>query len=338
MLMKKNNIVLSCHFMKLPLSRIVPYVLGLAFFLGAVIFLGCNPMGERDRASSIICAQVNGKKISLEDFNQELQRLNLDAEAPYMESEDHIKSLRKELLLLMIDKELLIQEAKAKGIKVSHQDLEVSVRELGRGYPPGKFKAESYLSDPSNENWRSFVLEGLLIKKLIQQEIEASLSITDEEIRSFFLTHKQEFDRDREFRARQIVVESEMEAREILKLLQKGQDFAQLAKERSLSPDREAGGDLGFFSLGQMPPEFDEVVSQLKKNEISDVIPSDYGYHIFQLMEIREPKEATWEEAKSKIQQILLAKKKDAAFQDWLYKLRSSARIKVNLKSLSKEY
>jgi hypothetical protein len=315
----------------LKLNRTVPFIA----FIVIGILLGCGPASERDRAASIICAQVNGKKISLEDFNQELQRLNLDTEMPYIESEDQLKNLRKELLLLMIDKELLVQEAKSKGITIEPEDLEVSLKDISKGYPSGKFSVEEYLKDPAHEKWRSFFLEGLLIKRLIQQEIEPEVSVSEEEVRSFFLSHRQDFDRDREFRARQIVVESEMEAREILKLLREGRDFSKLAKERSLSPDREAGGDLGFFGLGQMPPEFDEVMVRLKKGETSDVVQSDYGYHIFQLLEIREPKEAVWKEARPKIRQILLAKKRDRAFHDWLFDLRSRSRIKVNSKALT---
>lgn len=314
------------------INRTVPFIIP---FIVIGMMMGCGRGSERDRAASIICAKVNGKKISLEDFNQELQRLNLDSEMPYMESEDQLKTLKKELLLLMIDKELLVQEAKNKGITIGPEDLEVSLKDISKGYPAGKFSVEEYLNDPAYKKWRSFFLQGLLINRLIKQEIEPAIHVTDEEVRSFFLSHRQDFDREREFRARQIVVESEMDAREILKFLRDGHDFAELAKERSLSPDREKGGDLGFFGLGQMPPEFDEVIVQLKKGEISDVVQSDYGYHIFQLMEIREPKEALWEEAKPKIEQILLAKKRDRAFHDWLFDLRSRSNIKINSKALA---
>lgn len=316
--------------------RTVPFIIPFIVFIG--MLMGCGTGSERNRAASIICAQVNRKKIYLEDINQELQRLSLDTEVPYLESEDQIKSLKKELLLLMIDKELLVQEAKRKGITIGPEDLEVSLNDISKGYPSGKFSIEEYLRDSAHEKWRSFLLEGLLIKRLIQQEIEPNINVNEEEMRSFFLSHKQDFDRDREFRARQIVVESEMEAREILKLLREGHNFAELAKERSLSPDCEAGGDLGFFGLGQMPPEFDEVIVSLKKGEISDVVQSDYGYHVFQLIEIHEPKEAIWAEARPKIEQILLAKKRDRAFHEWLFAVRSRARIKINSKALTGRY
>ena len=311
------------------------HLLLLCLLAFMVMIHACSPMSEQERAASIIFAQVNGEKITLEDFNLELHRLSLDSGGPYLESEDQIKALKKELLLMMIDKALLLQEARVKGITITPEDLEVSLNDINKGYPSGKFSVESHLTDPSYESWRHFFLEGLLVKRLIQQEIEPNIKISEEEMRDFFLSHKQDFDREREFRARQIVVESEMEAREILKLLQKGGDFAELARENSLSPDHEKGGDLGFFGLGQMPPEFDEAIVQLKKGQISDVVQSDYGYHIFQLLEVREPKEVTWEESKTKIEQILMAQKREQAFHDWLLELRSRARIKVNLKAFT---
>lgn len=293
-----------------------------------LVFTGSGCDFSKEEASSI-CAQVNEKRIYIKDFEQELQRLNLDTQEATLEFEDQIKHLKKELLLNMIDKELLIQEARSRGIQAADRDLEVYLKELARGYPSKKFSIQSQLKDPEYTDKRSFILEGILIKRLINQLIEPSLHISDEEMSSFFLAHKQEFALGKAFRVRQIVVESEMEARQIRGLLKKGHDFAELAQQRSLSPDRDAGGDLGFFGLGEMPPEFDEVVLSLKEDEISDIIQSDYGYHIFQLLEIRQPQEPNWEEAKPKIEKILLTQKREEAFQNFLAELKSRARIKI---------
>ena len=73
-----------------------------------------------------------------------------------------------------------------------------------------------------------------------------------------------------------------------LRLLRQGEDFAKVAKEHSLSPDREQGGDLGFFAKGEMPPEFDAIVFKLAPGRISDLVQSDYGFHIF-LVAHRKP-------------------------------------------------
>lgn len=312
------------------------FILPIVLYM-ALSFTGCNYLkGEKKDLSATICAQVNGQNIYLNDFELELERLNLDMESPQIESQEELKRLRKEILLLMIDREILLQEARARGLQIGDQELQIYLKELIKDYPPENSPLKEHLTDPTYENWRSLVREGMLIKDLTQQEFGSGLSVSDEESRAFFLTHKQEFDREREFRARQIVVESEMEAREILELLNEGSDFAALARERSLSPDREKGGDLGFFKQGVMPPEFDEVILQLKPGEISDVVQSDYGYHIFQLMEILEPREATWQESKDRIEKTILAKKRDRAFHDWLAQLREKAKIKIYPKAISK--
>lgn len=296
---------------------------------------GCNMLkGDDTGKSSHLCAQVNGKRIYVKDFENEFRRITLDIEEEQIEYEEQMKLLKKELLLIMIDKELLIQEAKSKGIKAGDDDLEIYLNDLARGYPPEKFPMESYLKDPAYKGQRSLILEGILIKKLIQKLIEPVIHVSEKEIREFFLAHKNEFDRNKMFRARQIVVESEVEARQILGLLKSGHDFTELAKKWSLSPDKDTGGDLGFFELGQMPPEFDEVVLNLKKGEISDVVQSDYGYHIFQLIDVLEPQKATWEDAKPRIEQILMAQKRDDAFQNLLAELRDHAKIKIYPKAI----
>ncbi len=309
----------------------IPVFFLMALIMGFLSGFGCREIFKK---SSAICAKVNGKKIYLEDFENEINRLNLVPEEAHIEYEDQMKYLKKELLLNMIDKELLIQEAKERGIQLNDKDIEIYLKDMSRGYPAEEFPLENHLNDPSFDYQRRFISEDLVIKRLIEQVIEPKIYISEDEMRAFFLSYKKELDRDKEFRAKQIVTESEMEAREVLELLKKGYDFSDLARKRSLSPDSETGGDLGFFEIGQMPPEFDEAILSLKEGETSDIIQSDYGYHIFQLLEIRMPKEAEWKETKPKIKKILFSKKRDELFNEWLAELRERADIKIYPKAI----
>ncbi len=86
-------------------------------------------------------------------------------------------------------------------------------------------------------------------------------------------------------RALHILVKTEAEAREIKKLLDQGKDFSALAKERSQGPNAERGGDLGPIEKGDLLPELDAAIRKLKKNQISGIIKSDLGYHIFKRIE-----------------------------------------------------
>ncbi|MBN2372386.1 peptidylprolyl isomerase [bacterium] len=309
-------------------------VLALILIFGAT-GSGCNVFREGGRGGrAYVCAQVNGKSITIEDFERELLRLNIDKNEPHIESDEQIKLLKKELLLFMIDRELLILEAKSMGINISQEEIDVYLKDLAMGYPPERFPIENHLKSFTFEEQCSLISDGLLIRRLIQKIIEPALSVNEEEKRSFFLSHKKEFERTREFRVRQIVVESEIEAREIQDLLRKGYDFEEIARQRSLGPEKEEGGDLGFFELDQMPPEFDDVAGQLKEGEISDVFQTDYGCHIFKLVETRETQVTNWEDAEPRLTQILLAKKRDEAFHDWLVELRTRADIKIYPKTI----
>lgn len=86
-------------------------------------------------------------------------------------------------------------------------------------------------------------------------------------------------------RALHILVKTEAEANEIKSLLDSGRDFAELAKERSKGPNAANGGDLGVINKGDLLPELDEVIRKLKPGEISDVVKSELGYHIFKRLE-----------------------------------------------------
>ena len=90
-------------------------------------------------------------------------------------------------------------------------------------------------------------------------------------------------------RARHILVESKDKARDIFEKIAHGSDFAQLAKENSKDPgSKDQGGELGFFTRGQMVPQFEEAAFKLKKGEVSEPFESQFGWHIVRVDERRQ--------------------------------------------------
>ena len=126
------------------------------------------------------------------------------------------------------------------------------------------------------------------------------------------------------------VVADELEGQKVLDLLRQGEPFAEVAQEYSLSPDAEQGGDLGFFARGEMPPEFDAVVFDLPVNRLSDLVKSEYGYHIFLVEQKRKAARLTKKEAEAEIRQILEAQKKEEVYLGWLQEMRARAEISVD--------
>ncbi|KYK36045.1 MAG: peptidyl-prolyl cis-trans isomerase [Theionarchaea archaeon] len=84
----------------------------------------------------------------------------------------------------------------------------------------------------------------------------------------------------KQVKASHILVKKRSEAEKILEELKKGASFAELAKKHSECPSRKRGGDLGWFGRGKMVPEFEEAAFSLKKGELSDIVKTQFGYHI----------------------------------------------------------
>jgi peptidyl-prolyl cis-trans isomerase C len=184
------------------------------------------------------------------------------------------------------------------------------------------------------EQWRKELEEGLLMEKIVRQAAYARVSVDEEEIAAYFQEHPEEFNRPAQVRARQIVVRSEQEGEKILAQLQQGASFAEAARRHSLSPDGEEGGDLGFFSPGQMPSEFDAAVFSLPVGKLSPLVKSDYGFHIFLVEERREAVTLSFEAVRNDIRKKLLSAKQEQAHQLWLQELRARASIEVNWSQL----
>jgi len=125
------------------------------------------------------------------------------------------------------------------------------------------------------------------------------------------------------------VVADGEEALQILRRLKKGESFAKLAAEKSLGPEKANGGDLGYFSEGERPAEFDQVF-RMEAGQISEVIWSPYGYHIFKVEEKVEARQVSFEEAKAGILEDLERSKGEQEYQRWLKELKNKAKVKIN--------
>ena len=149
--------------------------------------------------------------------------------------------------------------------------------------------------------------------------------ITDDIVRASYDKQASSVTPEERFRARHILVATEKEAKDIAAKLKKGEKFADLAKAHSLDGSKDFGGDLGYFTSGEMVAEFASAAKALKKGETSKPVKTEFGWHIINLIDRQAGGPRPYEEVKEAIKLVLLRQ----AVQKKVDKLRDSAKIEM---------
>ncbi len=256
-----------------------------------------------------LAALVNGEAIPLAEFERQLARYEtsmiasgLDASTP--EGEAAFAQGRQWVLDLMIEQALIEQSAIAAGVTVSDSEVDETVASI-----------RDEVGEEAFSDWLD--QEGIGLEEM-RDQLRSDMLATAMANRIAEAVPPQA----EHVHARHIVVGTEEEARRILSQLQAGGDFAALARMHSQDlSTRDLGGDLGVFPLGVLTSEEVEVaVFALQPGQIGDVVESELGYHVVQVVE-RFPDRPVEEEN--------LRLLRDQAVRDWLEQLRATAEIQV---------
>lgn len=244
-----------------------------------------------------ILASFREQTITLGEFNQ------IWEEVP----EDYKLQLDKSLVLdQMISEKLLIQEAKYMGLEEDNDVLEQIKK----------------------------ITEQILVQVLIEREILDKIKVNDEEVLEYYEQNKDGFTEKEQVHLYNILLETEEEAQDVLEQLEAGGDFSEIAIEKSAGPSATQGGDLGYLTRGTIIPEIEEVVFALELEELSEVIKTDFGFHILKITEKKPETVKALEEVKEDIIQTLLPDKQKEAFENFLEELKSKSEIEINEEAL----
>lgn len=304
-----------------------------AFLVFVLVLMGC-PQQQKPSQDPAVVATVNGEVIKRADFERLLAREAQAMEGNGPRTPEQVEPYKTALLETLIERALLLQAAGAAGVTVTTEEVDRRVLALSSEYPAGTFDEALAKSQTSRAALTRSTREQLTIEKLLTQEVHARVAVTEVQISQYYEEHLADFQEPEQVHAQQIVVKGLDEAKRVQAQLWQGKKFQDLARRYSLSPDARVGGDLGFFARGTMPPAFDEVVFKLNIGGTSEVVSTEYGFHLFRVLEKKPARKREFIEVRGSIEERLLQTLRAEAQKTYVAALRAKATIVINDESL----
>jgi hypothetical protein len=268
----------------------VPPIAFLAATLLALVACERRPVGRTGEDPGPVMARVNGRAL----YQRDLEAYLPEADRDDITAEDRSAAFRR-----WLSTQLLYEEAQRGGLEISY-DLE--------------WKLEQYRRD-------------LIADRLVQEVMNERAVVARDDVMAYYRAHQDEF--NLEVRVSHILTESFDEAEEALEML-KTRPFSWVARKVSVDKHTGAGGDLGYLSKGNMPAEFERVVFRMRVGEVSEIVESEFGYHILKLTDVRAGlNKLPFESVAQEISRELLLRKRAAVYDSLITTLRGRARIEV---------
>jgi peptidyl-prolyl cis-trans isomerase C len=244
----------------------------------------------------------------------------------------------------MIDRELLYQDAMKNGIKVDNKAVDAQLDKMKKNFPgDAEYRKALEMMNTSEADLKANISQGMVIQQLIESKVTPQIKITDAQSKEFYDTHPELFKKPEQVKASHILIKTEPSAGEeekgkarkkledVQAKLKKGEKFDALAKQFSECPSSEKGGDLGYFSRGQMVKPFEDAAYAMKPGDVSDIVATQFGYHLIQVTDKKPESTTTYEEAKAKIDNHLKQEKMMEGVNAYIQKLKADAKIQVLL-------
>ena len=311
-----------------------------AILLSLMFFMSDTAMAKVfDR----VVAKVNSEIITLSSVNEKVELLRQKYRGDFKGRDE--KEVLNEALNTIVEEKLQLQEGKKRGLAVDDSAVDAAVKDIEKknGLEEGQLASMLISEGRSLETYKNHIRDQILVSKVIRYELGSRVSVSERKIAKYYYANQKDFWEPVKARVRHILILTEkglsvdkkkekfFQAKEILGEVKRGKDFADAAKEYSEDISASEGGDVGFVEKGKMVPEFEKAVYSLKEGAISDIVETEYGYHIIKVEEILAGRTLPLKDVKNKIQFILSNKKQKLAYEEWMSELRKSAFVEISL-------
>ncbi|MCX8006996.1 MAG: peptidylprolyl isomerase [Coriobacteriia bacterium] len=312
-------------------TRIAAALAALALAVSAA---GCGSGGA--------VAKVNGTTITREEFDSivEVAKKQDSTLASLKDGDAMLLQYKRMILDSMIEAELVRQEAKRLGIKVTDKDIDAKLAEIKASYPDeNSFNEVVKQSGMTMEQIRQSISDQLVYQALYDKVAPAP-KVSEDEIKAYYEKNKStQFTKEPEAHLQHILFEEKDKAtaEKVLKEIEGGADFGALASKYSTDPgSKNSGGDLGSAPTSQYVKEFKEAADKLKVGEVSGLVKTQFGWHIIKKLGETPGGIQPYEEVKDLIKSTLEQEARTKAWNDYIAKLKSKAKIQILDKELAK--
>ena len=288
-----------------------------------------------------VLARVNGEAIPKADLEAQIQ--GLEARAGTSMPADRRDEIVRRLLDDLIGYRLLVQESKARNIAVPDGDVEERIGEIRKQFPTeDAFNQTLADRKMTVDQLRTDMREDLAIDKLLAAEVEPKAAATAEQVDAFYKDNPAQFQQGERVHASHILIgvpegadaaakaEARKKAEQVLAEVKTGGDFGALAKQHSTDPGSAVnGGDLGYFSPGQMVGPFNDAAFSLASGATSDLVETQFGFHIIRVIEKQAGRIVPLAEVRPQVEEFLSNRNRQEQTLVFVNALRAKGNVEV---------
>jgi peptidyl-prolyl cis-trans isomerase C len=287
-----------------------------------------------------VIADCNGDKIARAEFEKAVKAVEQRAggSVPPEKRDELYRGVLDDLVAYR----LLKQEVVARQMTASDAEVDARIgafkQQMGS---EANFRAALQAQQLTEAKLREDAKTDILVNKLLEQEVTQKLLVKPSDIATFYEKNPDRFQQSESVRAAHILVlvprdadektraAAKARAEAALKAAKAGQDFAQLAKRYSNDASAQRGGDLGFIPKGQMVPAFEAAAFALEPGQVSDLVETQFGYHVIKALEKRPARVVPFVEAAAQIEQFLQQQQRQEKSKALVEQLKSKGKVEI---------
>jgi parvulin-like peptidyl-prolyl isomerase len=250
-----------------------------------------------------------------------------------------IDEARRLIFNQLIKDKIILSEARKRGIAVNPEAVEQKIDELREKFSSkDEFEQAMIRDGVAMAQLQERYGEELMKENFVQQEVRGKVIVTPAEMHEYYQANKDSFVLEEQVRLFGILIKIADESHredgynrmvEIRKRLEQGENFSELATLYSESANARQGGDMGFVKRGQLMKELDDIAFSLEEGQVSDIIETSVGYHVFKIAKKKEEQLIAFEDVSQEIQRFLFNQKAKARFEELVDELRQNAYISI---------